>query len=257
MVDMKRYLPIALVFASVCYGADLASTPPMGWNSWNNFAGKIDDKTVREIADAMVSTGMKDAGYVYVNIDDCWQGERDAEGHDPAQRQISRHEGARRLHPRQGPEVRASIPRPAPRPARATRAATSTKQQDAKTLRGLGRRLSEVRLVQRRASLQARRRCRPSTRRCATRCRPPAARSSSACASTACANVWEWGASVGGNLWRTTGDIDDTWTEHVHASASTPQDGHRAVRRPRPLERSRHAGDRQRRHERTTSTAPT
>jgi len=42
----------------------------MGWNSWNKFAEKVDDKTVREMADTIVSTGMKDAGYVYVNIDD-------------------------------------------------------------------------------------------------------------------------------------------------------------------------------------------
>ena len=58
----------------------LAKTPPMGWNSWNLFAEKVDDQTVRGIADAMVSSGMKDAGYVYVNIDDTWEGVRDANG---------------------------------------------------------------------------------------------------------------------------------------------------------------------------------
>jgi alpha-galactosidase len=58
----------------------LARTPPMGWNSWNKFRTRIDDKTVREIADAMVATGMRDAGYVYVNIDDGWQWKRDAQG---------------------------------------------------------------------------------------------------------------------------------------------------------------------------------
>lgn len=58
----------------------LARTPPMGWNSWNKFAIHIDDKTVREIADAMVSGGLRDAGYVYVVIDDAWQGRRDANG---------------------------------------------------------------------------------------------------------------------------------------------------------------------------------
>src|SRR5579885_1473844 len=58
----------------------LAKTPPMGWNSWNKFAGRVDDKIVREIADAMVETGMRDAGYIYVNIDDTWQGTRDAQG---------------------------------------------------------------------------------------------------------------------------------------------------------------------------------
>lgn len=57
-----------------------AATPPMGWSSWNRFAENIDDKTVREIADAMVATGLRDAGYTYVNIDDGWQGERGADG---------------------------------------------------------------------------------------------------------------------------------------------------------------------------------
>jgi alpha-galactosidase len=57
-----------------------ASTPPMGWNSWNYFASKVDDKGVRAAADQIVSTGMKDAGYIYVNIDDTWQGKRDANG---------------------------------------------------------------------------------------------------------------------------------------------------------------------------------
>src|SRR5579862_1582739 len=58
----------------------LAKTPPMGWNSWNLFAEKVDDQTVRGMADAMVSSGMKDAGYIYVNIDDTWEGVRDANG---------------------------------------------------------------------------------------------------------------------------------------------------------------------------------
>ncbi len=58
----------------------LVRTPPMGWNSWNLFAGRVDDKTVRGIADAMVTSGMRDAGYVYVNIDDTWEGARDANG---------------------------------------------------------------------------------------------------------------------------------------------------------------------------------
>ena len=56
-------------------------TPPLGWNSWNTFAQNINETVVRETADAMVETGLKDAGYEYVVIDDCWQEkERDAEG---------------------------------------------------------------------------------------------------------------------------------------------------------------------------------
>ncbi|MCV9387004.1 glycoside hydrolase family 27 protein [Reichenbachiella ulvae] len=82
---MKRILVliIALVFAS---GANaqkfegLAETPPMGWNSWNKFACDVDENLIKETADAMVASGMKDAGYEYIVIDDCWHGERDSLG---------------------------------------------------------------------------------------------------------------------------------------------------------------------------------
>jgi alpha-galactosidase len=59
---------------------NLAMTPPMGWNSWNKFACNVDETLIRQVADAMVSSGMKDAGYTYINIDDCWHGERDSLG---------------------------------------------------------------------------------------------------------------------------------------------------------------------------------
>ena len=52
----------------------------MGWNSWNFFAGKVTEQDIRDAADQMVATGMKDAGYIYINIDDTWEGERDANG---------------------------------------------------------------------------------------------------------------------------------------------------------------------------------
>ena len=59
---------------------NLALTPPMGWNSWNKFACNVSEGMIRSMADAMVKSGMKDAGYEYVNIDDCWQVSRDANG---------------------------------------------------------------------------------------------------------------------------------------------------------------------------------
>jgi len=58
----------------------LARTPPMGWNSWNKFACHVTEDAVRGVAGAMVESGMKDAGYQYIVIDDCWQTGRDAEG---------------------------------------------------------------------------------------------------------------------------------------------------------------------------------
>jgi len=58
----------------------LAPTPPMGWNSWNQFACNVDENLIMEMADALVESGMKDAGYTYINIDDCWHGTRDSLG---------------------------------------------------------------------------------------------------------------------------------------------------------------------------------
>jgi alpha-galactosidase len=83
---MKRYsfalLAYFAFFAATLPALDngLARTPPMGWNSWNKFACNVTEDAVRSVADAMVKSGMKDAGYQYVVIDDCWQIARDAEG---------------------------------------------------------------------------------------------------------------------------------------------------------------------------------
>lgn len=66
----------------------LAPTPPMGWNSWNTFQTNINEKLIKETADAMVSSGMRDAGYVYLVLDDGWMAmKRDSAGNlvpDPA-----------------------------------------------------------------------------------------------------------------------------------------------------------------------------
>lgn len=83
---MRKYISILLVglFCNTLLLAqsfdELAKTPPMGWNSWNKFGCSVSEKLIREVADAMVSSGMKDAGYEYVVIDDCWQTGRDKDG---------------------------------------------------------------------------------------------------------------------------------------------------------------------------------
>ena len=59
----------------------LVKTPPMGWNSWNTFGKNINEQLIMETADAMVSTGLRDSGYKYIVIDDCWSlMERDENG---------------------------------------------------------------------------------------------------------------------------------------------------------------------------------
>jgi len=58
----------------------LAQTPPMGWNSWNKFACNVSEDLIKSVADAMATDGMREAGYQYVVIDDCWQVSRDENG---------------------------------------------------------------------------------------------------------------------------------------------------------------------------------
>jgi alpha-galactosidase len=84
---MKRSLTlVSLLLFAFCFtdvhamDNGLAKTPPMGWNSWNKFACNVSEKLIKEMADAMVTSGMRDAGYVYLVIDDCWQIDRDAQG---------------------------------------------------------------------------------------------------------------------------------------------------------------------------------
>jgi alpha-galactosidase len=81
MRPIAFFAAVLFAFAPLAHTqARLAATPPMGWNSWNWFAEKVTDKDVRQAADLLVSSGMRDAGYVYVNIDDSWEGQRDAKG---------------------------------------------------------------------------------------------------------------------------------------------------------------------------------
>ena len=60
---------------------ELAATPPMGWNTWYAFGCHVTETDVKNAVDALASNGMKASGYEYVNLDDCWQGKRDKEGH--------------------------------------------------------------------------------------------------------------------------------------------------------------------------------
>ena len=73
-------LATATVQATAQKWENLAETPQMGWNSWNKFQGNISEEVIKGIADAMVEEGLLEAGYTYLNIDDCWHGKRDADG---------------------------------------------------------------------------------------------------------------------------------------------------------------------------------
>ena len=85
---MARLLSLALLQIVLCLPLaamaqkfeQVGRTPALGWNSWNTFGCNVDETMIRGMADAMVASGMKAAGYEYINIDDCWHGQRDANG---------------------------------------------------------------------------------------------------------------------------------------------------------------------------------
>ncbi|MDR0973394.1 MAG: glycoside hydrolase family 27 protein [Prevotellaceae bacterium] len=84
-MNYRKYalLAVVLLFSVSAYAQKfegLAETPAMGWNSWNKFAGNITEDLIKGVADAIVESGLRDAGYIYVNLDDCWHGERDSLG---------------------------------------------------------------------------------------------------------------------------------------------------------------------------------
>jgi len=94
-VNMKLYcllvIALLMLLSGLLYAQKfegLALTPPMGWNSWNTFGCDVNEGLIREMADAMVSSGMMDVGYRYIIIDDCWHGMRDSLGfiHPDSQR---------------------------------------------------------------------------------------------------------------------------------------------------------------------------
>lgn len=187
----------------------LARTPPMGWNSWNKFAGRVDDAAVRAMADAMASNGMKDVGYEYVNIDDTWQGGRDAEGNITANKKFPDMKALADYVHRKGLKI-GIYSSPGPNTCAGYEGSYGHEEQDAKTYAAWGfdylkydwcgaRNLytdEEMRAVYQKMGDALLKTGRPILYSLCQYGR---------------AKVWEWGALVGGNAWRTTGDIRDTW----------------------------------------------
>ena len=189
----------------------LAQTPPMGWNSWNKFQRKVDDQVVRQIADAMVKNGMKDAGYVYVNIDDTWEATRDASGVlQPNAKFPDMKALADYVH---GKGLKLGIySSPGPKTCAGYEGSYQHEAQDAKTWAAWGIDYLKYDWC------SAPRVYAPDQ----TTMQAAYAIMGAALLATGrpivyslCQygmnNVGDWGAAVGGNLWRTTGDISDRW----------------------------------------------
>ena len=188
----------------------MVRAPAMGWNSWNLFAGKIDDKTVREIADAVVSSGMKDAGYIYVNIDDTWEGaHRDARGNVTTNTKFPNMKALADYVHSKGLKI-GIYSSPGPKTCAGYEGSYGHEAQDAQTWAAWG--IDYVKYdwcsasqIYKDEEMQA---VYQKMGEALLKTGRPIVYSLCQYGRT---DVWKWGAKVGGNSWRTTGDIRDSW----------------------------------------------
>jgi len=188
----------------------LAKTPPMGWNSWNKFAGRVDDATVRTIADAMASNGMKEAGYIYINIDDTWEGEqRDANGNITTNKKFPDMKALADYVHSNGLKL-GIYSSPGPNTCAGYEGSYGHEEQDAKTFAAWGIDYLKydwcgARNIYTEQEMQAIYQKMGDALQASGR---PIVYS---LCQYGLNEVWKWGPDVGGNLWRTTGDIRDAW----------------------------------------------
>ena len=198
----------------------VAPTPPMGWNSWNYFAERVDDKGIRAAADQLVATGMKDAGYIYVNIDDTWEGKRDENGVLHTNEKFPDMKAlADYVHSR-GLKI-GIYSGPGTKTCARYEASLGHEEQDAKMYADWGIDYLKYDLCSFRQDVMQKQA--PSDKAEQMRLMIAAYdKMGKALKATGrpivyslCQygwdNVWEWGPSVGANLWRTTGDIEARW----------------------------------------------
>lgn len=187
----------------------LVRTPPMGWNSWNKFAGRVTADDVRGMADAMVSSGMAKVGYVYVNIDDTWELGRDAQGNPTTNKKFPDMKALADYVHSKGLKI-GIYSGPGPKTCAGYEASYGHEEQDAKQYAAWG--IDYLKYdwcsadqIYTDEDMQA----------VYQKMGDALLKSGRSIVYSLCQygrnEVWKWGAKVGGNLWRTTGDISDRW----------------------------------------------
>jgi alpha-galactosidase len=197
----------------------VAQTPPMGWNSWNYFHRNVTQKDVEAAADAMVANGMRDAGYVYVNIDDTWEGDRDSSGVLHTNSKFPDMKALADYVHSKGLKL-GIYSSPGPKTCAGYEGSYGHEQQDADLYASWGIDYLKYDLCSYRKIMQDQA---PNDKPAQMRMMIAAYdKMGKALRSTGrpivysfCQYgddaVWEWAPSIGGNLWRTTGDINATW----------------------------------------------
>jgi alpha-galactosidase len=187
----------------------LARTPPMGWNSWNGFHTDISDAAVRGVADALVASGMRDAGYLYINIDDGWQGQRDANGvlqanpHFPDMKALADYVHSKGLK-------LGIYSSPGPRTCGGYEGSYGHEELDARTWAAWG--IDYLKYDWCTASrVWTNAEMRAVYQKMGEALQQTGREIIYSLCQYGLAEVEDWGPLVGGNLWRTTGDIFDNW----------------------------------------------
>ena len=197
----------------------MAATPPMGWNSWNHFADKVTDLDVRAAADSMVATGMRDAGYRYVIIDDGWQGKRDAQGKiHPNEKFADMKRLADYVH---GKGLKFGIySSPGPKTCGGFEGSYGHEEQDANTYAEWGvdylkYDLCSYESVMKMWDLEHADNASAMMQAAYHKMHMALVQTNRPIVYSLCeygiADVWKWGPAVGANLWRTTDDIRDNF----------------------------------------------
>ncbi len=209
---------------TIISGDQIALTPPLGWNSWNCFASAVDDAKVRAAADAMVTSGLINHGWTYINIDDCW--EVKPETMDPVLGGTPRTPEGRIHTNGKFPDMKALgeyvhsrglklgiYSSPGPLTCAGFTASYRFEAQDAAQYAEWG--IDYLKYDWCSYGSIEKERTRESLEKPYRVMRGALNGVHRDIVFSFCqygmGNVWEWGGAAGGNSWRTTGDIEDTW----------------------------------------------
>jgi len=220
----KNTLGVAERRLRIVVGEHIALTPPLGWNSWNCFASDVDDAKVRSAADAMVRSGLVDHGWVYINIDDCWMVKPGS--NDPLLQGEPRDRNGMINTNRKFPDMRSLgeyvhgkglklgiYSSPGPLTCAGFTASYQFEGHDARRWAEWG--IDYLKYDWCSYGNIAKDQSLPELKKPYFVMRSALGSARRDIVFSLCqygmGNVWEWGAEVGGNCWRTTGDIEDTW----------------------------------------------
>ncbi len=199
--------------------ARMAATPPMGWNSWNHFAEKVTDADVRAAADAIVASGMRDAGYIYVNIDDTWEGQRDAQGNIQSNSKFPDMKALSDYVHSKGLKL-GIYSSPGPKTCGGYAGSYNHEQQDANTYAKWGidylkYDLCSYQKIMAKEAGSDKQKQWAMMRQAYEKMHQALLNTHRPIEYSLCQYgvdaVWSWGPKVGANLWRTTGDISDNY----------------------------------------------